>query len=265
MAAACLQMIRVSRGLLRGLHLKRGSYPPAVELASLFDALVKRTHIRRPVTLRLSDELESPALLGFRKPRILLPSALLAHLETAEIEQILLHELAHVERWDDCMIVLQRIIEAIGIFHPLIGYLAHRLNLDREMACDDRVAGFYEPRQYAACLTRVAEIRQFGSAFPLTLPLLLERKSELITRVENLLDATRAHRPVASAARLLLVLGCATAAAFAAAFTPRILSSPALPAASIQLPAHPAPDAPTEAAQAPAPPEPRANPSLPCT
>lgn len=250
MAAACLQLQRVLRGLLRGAQLKRHAYAPPFEIASLFDNVVERAGVSRRVTLRLSDELDSPALLGYRNAQILLPASLVAQLEPGELEQILLHELAHLNRRDDYAIAVQRAVEAIGIFHPLLAYLGYRLNIDREIACDDRVRSVCEPRDYAACLTRIAELRQFGSASPATVPLLLERKAQLVARVESLLDTGRAHRPAVSIPRLLVVFACVGTAAFAGGFTPQVVAPPSFTLAMIALPAPPEPKPAADDSQA---------------
>ena len=236
-AAACLQLVRLLRGFAYGVHIKRRSANASEDLQALFETLLARTGTRRPVSLRTSDYIASPALLGYLRPQVLLPAALAGDLDRSELEQVLLHELAHVARWDDWSIVLQRSAEAIGIFHPLIAYLAYRMNLDREMACDDRVTSLCEPHDYASCLTRIAEIRQFGSGAPVIVPLLLESKSELLTRVESLLDSSRAHMPGVSISRVLAVFACAATVCLAGAFTPRFLSAPAVPGCAMELPA----------------------------
>ncbi|MCU1294507.1 MAG: hypothetical protein JWP08_3357 [Bryobacterales bacterium] len=238
-AAACLQLVRLLRGFAYGLRIKRSAINATEDIQALFDGLVARTGTRRPVSLGLSHDVATPALLGYSRPQVLLPASLADHLDRSELEQVLLHELAHVARLDDWSIVLQRTIEAVAIFHPLVAYLAHRMDLDREMACDDRVTSLCEPHDYASCLTRIAGIRQFGSVAPATVPLLLESKSELLTRVESLLDGSRAHRPGVSIARVLLIFTCAGSVGVAGAFTPRFLTPPAVPEAVIEVPAAP--------------------------
>ena len=71
---------------------------------------------------------------------------------------MLLHELAHLRRWDDWTKLAQRLAEAIFFFHPAIYWIARNLNLEREVACDDWVVvhtGRTKP--YALCLTRLVE------------------------------------------------------------------------------------------------------------
>ena len=230
MTAACLQLTRIVRGILRGWQLKRESQPPSVEMESLFHQLLQTAGSTRSAELRISHHIESPAVLGYLRPQILLPASLLDHLDRQDLEQVLLHEIAHLARWDDCTIAAQRILEALGIFHPLVAWLGHRMNIDREMAADDFVAARCDARDYAACLTRIAEIRAFGPPSLATAPLLLERKPELLSRVESLLDQTRGHVPEISIRRLSVAFACAVVIGTAGAFTPRVLAAPASPA-----------------------------------
>jgi bla regulator protein blaR1 len=256
-AASCLQLVRLLRGFAYGIRIKHGSTEAPEDVQALFGGLLARTGTRRRVSLGLSEDVATPALLGYFRPQVLLPAALTGHLDRSELEQVLLHELAHVARWDDWSIVLQRMVEAIGVFHPLVAYLAYRMNLDREMACDDRVTSLCEPHEYASCLTRIAEIRHFGSAAPVTVPLLLESKSELLTRVESLLDSSRAHMPRVSVTRVLAVCACAATVGVAAAFTPRLLPAPATLQPAMELQAAPQPPLPAKAI----PPEPQEPPA----
>jgi hypothetical protein len=141
--------------------------------------------------------------VGYQQPSVLIPVDLPARLNSIELEQVLLHELAHVARYDDWSIAAQRLIEALGVWHPLVRYLGYRLSRDREMICDDWVAAVHKPENYAACLAKVATIQPFAPACAVLLPL-FERQSELLTRVEILLDKTRAHVPRVSLRRLAL-------------------------------------------------------------
>ena len=79
-------------------------------------------------------------------------------LSTAELNSILIHELAHLRRWDDWTNLGQQILKALLFFHPAVWWIESKLALEREMACDDAVlAKTANPRGYAQCLISVAE------------------------------------------------------------------------------------------------------------
>src|SRR5262249_39878614 len=109
------------------------------------------------VALGVSDSITAPILVGIVRPLILLPAATLAGLSTSQLEMILLHELAHVRRWDNLVNLLQRIVEALLFFHPAVWWLSNRLRLEREHCCDAIVlAHVSRPREYAEILVQMA-------------------------------------------------------------------------------------------------------------
>jgi beta-lactamase regulating signal transducer with metallopeptidase domain len=126
------------------------------------DPILQRTlsefqHPRTP-GLGVSRHLSVPAAIGFFKPMILIPAWVLNELSPQELNSILIHELAHLKRWDDWTNLGQKIVRALLFFHPAVWWIDHQLSFEREMACDDHVlARIGNPRRYAECLVTVAE------------------------------------------------------------------------------------------------------------
>ena len=76
-----------------------------------------------------------------------------------DLAAILRHELAHIRRYDLWMNLLQRVIESLLFFHPVVWLISRRLNAEREECCDDLVVSSgYEPLHYAGALLRMAEL-----------------------------------------------------------------------------------------------------------
>src|ERR1700674_10055 len=166
----------------------------------------------RTARLCSSEQIPMPVAIGLRDPIIVIPRYLLDHLSDLELDQVGLHELAHLQRWDDVTNVAQKIAEALCFFNPVVHWVGRQLALEREIACDDAVvAATGKPVTYAACLTRLAEsatLLQHG------LPALgaLAPRKQLAIRVERLLDRDRRSLPAFSR-----FLGATAAAAIAAA------------------------------------------------
>lgn len=59
-----------------------------------------------------------PVVLGHFRPLILLPIGLLAGLPPAQMEAVLVHELAHIRRHDYLMNLLERFAEGLLFYHP---------------------------------------------------------------------------------------------------------------------------------------------------
>ena len=71
----------------------------------------------------ISEDVTVPAAIGFFRPAIVFPAGLLSQLSPDEIKVILLHELAHLRRWDDWTNLGQKIVKAVFFFHPPFGGL----------------------------------------------------------------------------------------------------------------------------------------------
>ena len=93
----------------------------------------------RSVAVCVSDGLRVPTAIGFIKPLVVIPSWAMQELSATELNAILLHELAHLRRWDDWTNLVQKVLGALLFFHPAVWWIEKKLALEREMACDDLV------------------------------------------------------------------------------------------------------------------------------
>lgn len=111
----------------------------------------------RRARLVLSERVHRAAVLGVGRPVIALAPETAAQLTDAELDQIIVHEYAHVQRRDDLEVLVQRIVMAIAGLHPAAWWLSRAIALEREVACDDWViARTGHANQYAACLVDLA-------------------------------------------------------------------------------------------------------------
>ena len=166
----------------------------------------------RRTRLMLCDAVRGATVLGFHRPYIALPPSLLKALTRDELDQIVLHEHAHVQRWDDWARLCQALLQSALWIHPAMAIIGRRLSLEREMACDEWVvARTGLPKAYARCLTRAAEVRGRMGMEPLLGPALFARRRDLVLRVNRLLAGRGRPRRSASAAAVLAG-GCALVA-----------------------------------------------------
>ncbi|MEZ0296646.1 MAG: carboxypeptidase regulatory-like domain-containing protein [Candidatus Methylacidiphilales bacterium] len=99
--------------------------------------LMKRAGIRRLVCMGECVAVQVPTVVGWLKPVVLLPIGVLSGLPMAQVEAILLHELAHIRRQDFVVNLLQNVAETLLFYHPAIWSISARIRLERELACDD--------------------------------------------------------------------------------------------------------------------------------
>jgi len=203
-----------------------------VDAASL-DSELRRTLARasqdhgsksRPATLCVSDQVSVPTVIGFMNPAVVIPRWLLQELSPSELQQILLHELAHLQRWDDWTNLAQKILKALLFFHPAAWWIEKQLSLEREMACDDAVvAETANPRAYAECLTHLAE-KSFVRRSLALAQAALGRIRQTSLRVAQILNADRPSTPTHSwKPAVLLVSGFAIACATGITRAPRLV------------------------------------------
>ena len=94
---------------------------------------------RKPIRVVLSDRTDTPLAIGFGDPMIVLPAIYLDQFSNEDLKQMCLHEAAHLARRDDLTLLVQRFISALFPWHPAIRWISDRLDLEREIACDDYV------------------------------------------------------------------------------------------------------------------------------
>jgi hypothetical protein len=89
------------------------------------------------VQLLQSYKTKVPGVIGFVKPVILVPFGFFTHLSADQVEAVLLHELAHIKRYDYLIHLLQRFAEILFFFNPPVTWLLLLIKAERENCCDD--------------------------------------------------------------------------------------------------------------------------------
>jgi beta-lactamase regulating signal transducer with metallopeptidase domain len=141
----------------------------------------------RRATLVLSDSVTTAAVLSGGTPTIAVAPSLVRSLDPGELDRVLIHEWAHVQRRDDLVQIVQIVVRLIAGWHPALWWIDRRLHIEREIACDEMtiaIAG--SPRFYAACLMKVASVTGKPHAM-LTAPAILT-PSSLSARVMKILS-----------------------------------------------------------------------------
>jgi beta-lactamase regulating signal transducer with metallopeptidase domain len=178
----------------------------------------------RSVALWLSNSIDSPMLIGFFRPAIVVPAWLWQKLTPSEMSQVVMHELAHLERRDDWTNLLQKLFRALFPLNPALLFAERQLCWEREMACDDAVLdGAVTPREYATCLTSLAEKRMLRHAHSLA-PGAWRRRSELAERVHRILKRNRALRTLSARPVIFGFLAVYLSAGFILTRSPRLVS-----------------------------------------
>ncbi len=156
--------------------------------------LSQRADATRRIRLAVSGEVKIPVATGPLQPTILIPMELMDTLSPEDLDQIVRHEAAHLIRWDDKVLLFQRIMEALFASHPVVRFVTRQIDLEREIACDDMVAQSTETaRSYADCLTRTVALCG-GVRGSLAGASVADSRSHLSKRVMLLLSGKRDAR-----------------------------------------------------------------------
>jgi len=201
-AAGFLSVSRLSR---RGVC----SAPQAWQ--TKLQTLAAQLRISRPIVLLESSLADAPMVIGHIRPLILMPVGLFIGLPAAQIEGILLHELAHICRHDFLLNSIQNLLDGILFYHPAAWWISHVIRAEREKCCDDVVVGICgNAHEYASALAALEETRWSGRE-----PALAAKGGSLMKRIRRLLYPPAQNSgwlPIASGALLLFTIAASLGA-----------------------------------------------------
>jgi len=193
LVVALAKAVGLVRNAFRVRALWKGSTPVDADAAN--QSALSQSGFRR-AQLCTSSDLDQPCVIGFLAPRVLIPGWLLERATPAELEQIVLHEVSHLRRFDDLTNLFQQLALVCFPLNPALMWIERRLCAEREGACDESVVRATQaPREYATCLTNLAEQRLARNAVALSLGA-WEKRSQLATRIESILRGSANLSPL---------------------------------------------------------------------
>jgi beta-lactamase regulating signal transducer with metallopeptidase domain len=189
-----------------------------------FLAASRPDRFARRVTLLESSDAAMPMTWGILSPVLLLPAATSAWPDW-KCRNILLHELAHIERFDCLTQFVSRVACALYWFNPLVWVAAHKMQVEREMACDDRViSNGSRASDYAGQLLDVARSLRPARATAHA-AIAMARPSQLSGRLTAVLDAHRNRTDVSGKLRFAVFATTFAVVVPIASFSPWIASA----------------------------------------
>jgi len=101
------------------------------------DQLRRTLRIGRPVRVATNPGVASPVVYGLWSPTLLIPADFADRHDPDQMRWILLHELAHIQRWDMLVRLFQKLVQFVFFFHPGVWIVNILIDRQREFACDD--------------------------------------------------------------------------------------------------------------------------------
>jgi bla regulator protein BlaR1 len=220
-----VSLLRTLQGWRRTRGVVARSLPADEELRAVLRELSSRLDSGRAVDVRVSAEVESPVIVGVRRPVILVPSAGFAALSPDQQRMALCHEIAHLRRGDLWLGCVPAAAERFFFFHPLARLAAREYAFWREAACDKAVLTTLgaSPQSYGRMLLalgvsrRTAAFSAAGAAWSFQN---LKRRITMLDRTSPLSPRGRALAACAVAAAILAVAPVRAVARSAASAAP---------------------------------------------
>jgi beta-lactamase regulating signal transducer with metallopeptidase domain len=139
----------------------------------------------RPARVVLSDSVRLAGVLAFGRPAIAIAPPLVGQLNSLDLDRVLVHEWAHVQRRDDIGQLVQRLFRIVVGWHPAAWWLERQLDFEREAACDElAVSVTGSAKGYAGCLALLAALPQAsGRSVPALAVLSRSRLHRRVVRI----------------------------------------------------------------------------------
>jgi beta-lactamase regulating signal transducer with metallopeptidase domain len=177
-----------------------------------FACLKQRIGVSAPVQLLWSASTTVPMVIGWARPVVLVPAALLTGLSASQLEAVLAHELAHIRRHDYLVNLLQNVLETLLFYHPAVWWISEQVRNEREHCCDDLAAAACGGTlKYARALTALAELRHTSGSLGLAVT-----GGSLVARVARLAGIRPTGPRIGGPLPLLVLVGTALSAFLAA-------------------------------------------------
>ena len=181
------------------------------EILEILEECRSEIGLRTIIALVPSEKVNTPILLGFIRPRLLIPKSITKELTREELRYIFLHELAHVKRHDIALGWLTALLQVLHWFNPLIWLAFHRMRSNRELACDALVLSRTQDegtQNYGKAIVSLLE--HFSIPQPLPgLAGILESKSQLKRRIAMITQFKKnSYQWSPLVVILIITLGC---------------------------------------------------------
>jgi beta-lactamase regulating signal transducer with metallopeptidase domain/ketosteroid isomerase-like protein len=182
---------------VRGLIAQ--SEPAKDRLVDILNQYRRQIGISRSVELKLSPNIQSPAVCGLLRPTVLMPKALFEKLSPEKLRAVLIHELAHIKRADLWVNLVQTILQVVYFYNPFVWLTNAIVRRIREQAVDEMVlvALGAEAKSYSNTLIDIAEMAFWKANFSLRLIGVVESKKALHRRIKHMLT-----RPIPKSAKI---------------------------------------------------------------
>jgi beta-lactamase regulating signal transducer with metallopeptidase domain len=175
--------IRLLGGWLTAHRVAQRQRRPATpEIQAMAARLAERLALRRIVDVVESAGVAVPIMVGWLKPVIVLPTAVISGFTPDQVEALIVHELAHIRRNDYLVNLLQAAVETVLFYHPAVWWVSGRIRAEREHCCDDVAVTICDRLVYARALSDLAALTTPALAMAASNGSLVDRVRRILGR-----------------------------------------------------------------------------------
>lgn len=193
-------------------YVDAGSRPlEDIGLLESFGHIIEQNRIKGAVDLYVNSLVSSPLLIGFLRPRIILPHTSLSE---SDFYYTALHELTHYRRRDMFYKWLSQLTVCLHWFNPCVYLMSREINRLCELSCDERVIATLSDNARKSYGTTLVNAVGAGGSYKDTLAsvTLHESKELLKGRLNAIMQYKKCSKPIKFITLLVtgILLGAAT-------------------------------------------------------
>ena len=184
-----LQLFVIVKGYGQLSKLKKESLSAIPDSwKAIFEQVTAHLKINKVIQFHLSSIVNVPLVIGYLKPVVLFPLALVNQLDNDQVEAILIHELSHIRRNDFLLNLIKTAIETLLFYNPFVWMAGRFIHIEREHACDDLVLKITgKPLNYAHALLKLELLKDKNSpAYALAATGKTQNLYQRIKRITNM-------------------------------------------------------------------------------
>jgi bla regulator protein blaR1 len=144
----------------------------------------------------------------------------LTALGAADVEAILIHELAHIKRRDYLVNLLQSLLEIVFFFNPAVFWVSMLIRTERENCCDDLAVAYHNNKAgYIRALVSCEEYKTAAAGYAMAFA---GEKNTLLSRVKRLVG--NSNHSLTQVEKTVLAICLVCVGLFAMAFSAKEVS-----------------------------------------
>ncbi|KQS26854.1 M56 family metallopeptidase [Dyadobacter sp. Leaf189] len=210
--------VRATAGLMHLSKLRKtGLHAPSNYWKDVFGDLSRKLSIGRKPQFFESECVTVPMVIGHLKPVVLVPMGMLAGMPTAQVEAILLHELAHIRRRDYLVNLIQIFCENIYCFNPALLWISYLIREEREHCCDEIAIEVMENK--TSLVHALVSFQEYHHSGSLAQVAFAGRKNHLLDRIKRIINHN--NKSLDAMEKVFVSISLVAAIALSAAVSPK--------------------------------------------